>query len=69
MFVEADYRRKGIGERLVQTAMKFAKEKDAKFLQLETAKDNHTAQSLYETIAFKKQELDPDFLLYRIDVN
>ncbi len=69
LFVEANYRRKGIDEKLIQTAIKFAKEKDAKFLQLETAKDNYTAQSLYESIGFKKQELDRDLLLYRIEVN
>lgn len=68
LFVDSDYRKQGIGEELIKTAMSFAKGQGATFVQLETAIDNLTAQSLYETIGFKKQEPDNEFFLYRIDV-
>jgi ribosomal protein S18 acetylase RimI-like enzyme len=69
LFVDADHRKLGIGEGLIKTAMKFAKTQGATFLQLETSFDNFTAQSLYETIGFKKQEENKEFLLYKISIN
>lgn len=68
LFVDLDYRKQGIGEALIETAMNFAKTQGATFVQLETAVDNYTAQSLYETIGFKKQEPDKEFFLYKIDI-
>ncbi|WP_316786066.1 GNAT family N-acetyltransferase [Pedobacter frigiditerrae] len=68
LFVDSDYRKQGIGEELIKTAMSFAKGQGSTFLQLETAIDNLTAQRLYETIGFKKQEPDNEFFLYRINV-
>ena len=68
LFVVSDYRKQGIGEKLIKTAMNFAKIQGSTFVQLETAVDNFTAQSLYETIGFKKQELDNEFFLYKIDI-
>lgn len=68
LFVDLDYRKQGIGEALIKTAMDFAKNQGATFVQLETAVDNYTAQSLYETIGFKKQEPDNEFFLYKIDI-
>ena len=68
LFVDSDYRKQGIGEELIKTAMSFAKGQGSTFVQLETAIDNLTAQRLYETIGFKKQEPDNEFFLYRIDV-
>ena len=69
LYVDADYRKKGVGEKLIKTAMGFAKNHGATFLQLETAIDNYTAQSLYESIGFKKQENDTEFFLYKIEIN
>jgi ribosomal protein S18 acetylase RimI-like enzyme len=69
LFVDADYRKQGIGEALIKKAMDFAKQQGSTFVQLETAVDNYTAQSLYETIGFKKQENDTEFLLYKIAIN
>ncbi len=43
LYLNANHRRKGIGERLIQAAMDFAKEENAKFLRLETAVDIYTA--------------------------
>lgn len=68
LFVDVDYRKQGIGEKLIKTAMGFAKTQGSTFVQLETAVDNFTAQSLYETIGFKKQEPDNEFFLYKIDI-
>lgn len=68
LFVDNDYRKQGIGEKLIKTAMNFAKTQGSTFVQLETAVDNFTAQSLYEAIGFKKQEPDNEFFLYRIDI-
>lgn len=68
LYVDKEYRKQGIGEKLIQTAMNFAKENNAKFVQLSTAIDNYTAQSLYEQIGFKKQEPETDFYTYTINL-
>lgn len=69
LYVESDYRKRGIGEALIQTAMAFAKGEGASFVQLETAVDNYTAQSLYETIGFEKQEPEVGYFVYRIGLS
>lgn len=69
LYVAPEYRKKGIGEKLIRAAMQFAREQQAKFVQLETAMDNCTAQRLYESIGFVKQQPDPDFFVYRIGVD
>ncbi len=68
LYVEKDDRKQGIGEALIQTAMEFAKSEGATFVQLSTAIDNYTAQSLYERIGFIRQEPESDFYTYRISV-
>ena len=68
LFVEETQRKKGIGESLIKTAMDFARENGAKFVELSTAIDNHTAQSLYEQIGFRKLDPETDFFTYRMDV-
>ena len=68
VYVEPDFRKQGIGDALIKTAMNYAKESGAKFVQLETALNNFTAQKLYETIGFKKQEPGSDFYTYKIEV-
>ena len=68
LYVAKEYRKQGIGEKLIQTAMNFAKENNSKFVQLSTAVDNYTAQSLYEQIGFKKQEPETDFYTYTINL-
>ena len=69
LFVAIDYRKRGIGESLIRTAMDFAKKQGSTFVQLETAVDNYIAQGLYEAIGFKKQEHDTAFFLYKIAIN
>lgn len=68
LYVDSNYRKQGIGEALIKTAMEFAKKDGASYVQLETAVDNYTAQSLYEGIGFQKQEPDTECFLYRIPV-
>src|ERR1700749_5080579 len=47
LYVEADFRKQGIGEALIKAAMDFAREDGAAYVKLETAVDNFTAQKLY----------------------
>ena len=68
LYVDSDQRKQGVGEKLIKTAMDFAREDGSTFVQLSTAVDNFTAQSLYEQIGFKKQEPDTAFYTYRIAV-
>ena len=55
LFVNELARGKGVGERLMKTAIEFARETGAKGLLLETANDNAIAQRLYERIGFIKE--------------
>jgi ribosomal protein S18 acetylase RimI-like enzyme len=68
LYVDKEYRKQGIGEKLIAAVMTFAKENNAKLVQLSTAVDNYTAQSLYERIGFKKQEPETDFYTYTINL-
>ncbi|BAU55816.1 GNAT family N-acetyltransferase [Mucilaginibacter gotjawali] len=69
LYVDAAYRKQGVGEALIKTAMDFAAGENAVYLKLETAVDNYAAQSLYEAIGFKKQEPETGYLTYKIEVN
>ncbi len=69
LFVEPDYRNQGIGKRLIDSAMQFAKDDGATFVKLETAHDNKTAQSVYEGIGFNMYDPHDGFLTYKIDLN
>ena len=68
LYVDKEYRKQGIGEKLIKTAMNFAKENNAKFVELSTAVDKYTAQSLYKQIGFEKQNPETDFYTYRISL-
>lgn len=69
LYVDEPYRKQGVGKMLINYAMNFAKNNGSEFVQLETAYNNYTAQSLYEAIGFQKQQPSDDFLLYKIAVN
>lgn len=69
LFVEPDHRNQGIGKRLIDAAMQFAKDDGATFVKLETAKDNKTAQNVYEGIGFYMYDPHDGFLTYKIDLN
>lgn len=60
LYVDPKQQNKGIGEALLNRAIKFSKDKNSKGLALETAKDN-PAQKLYERMGWKK---DSKFLHY-----
>ncbi|MCO4293712.1 GNAT family N-acetyltransferase [Solitalea sp. MAHUQ-68] len=68
LYVDADHRKQGVGEQLIKTALQFAKEDGANYVELSTAIDNYTAQSLYEQIGFERQSVDSEFYTYRIKV-
>ncbi|MDB5159251.1 MAG: GCN5-related N-acetyltransferase [Mucilaginibacter sp.] len=69
LYVNPAYRKQGIGNKLIATATDFAKIGGAKFIQLETATDNYTAQHLYESVGFTKQAPDTEFIVYRKSVD
>lgn len=68
LFVEPNYRNQGIGKRLIDAAMQFAKDDGATFVKLETAHDNKTARSVYEGIGFNMYDPHDGFLTYKIDL-
>ncbi len=55
LFVKESARKKGFGEELLNAAIAFARETDAKGVSLETGKDNVKAQRLYEKIGFARE--------------
>lgn len=61
LFVVPEYRKKGIAERLINSAFDLAKQVGVIRVDLGTGKDNATAQRLYEKIGFVKDE---DFYAY-----
>lgn len=68
LYVKEAFRKEGLGRRLIETALDFAREQSASVLQLETAVDNYPAQRLYEAIGFKEQAPATDFFVYRYEV-
>ena len=52
LYVKKDYRKYGIGYKLMKKSEEFAKSIGAKGIELSTAKNNLTAQSLYEKIGY-----------------
>jgi len=52
LFVARDFRRLGAGQLLLNASSDFAKESGALRLELATAKDNVTAQRLYESLGY-----------------
>ncbi|MBO0355603.1 GNAT family N-acetyltransferase [Muricauda ruestringensis] len=69
LYVETRYRKMGVGEKLISTAMDFAQKRGSKFVELSTAVDNIIAQGLYERIGFQKQTPETDFYTYRINLD
>jgi ribosomal protein S18 acetylase RimI-like enzyme len=61
LFVSEEYRGQHIARRLLEAARQHAIETNAKGLSLSTAVDNFTAQKLYESFGYKK---DNDFYNY-----
>lgn len=65
LFVAPGWRKKGIGAGLIQAAIAHAREVGAKSLSLSTARTNTTAQSLYESLGWQR---DDHYLYYDFHV-
>ncbi len=64
LYVKKKYRKFGIGLSLMKKSEEFSKSIGAKSIELSTAKNNLTAQSLYEKIGYIR---DNDFYSYSFD--
>ena len=65
LFVTKEFRKQGIGECLMKKSQEYAKLIGAKSIELSTAKNNLTAQSLYERIGYIR---DNEFYSYSYDI-
>lgn len=65
LYVVPDWRKKGVGARLIRAAIAHARAVGAKGLSLSTARTNTTAQSLYEALGWQRDDhyLYYDFLV------
>ena len=61
LFVKKEFRKYGIGMKLMKKSEEYAESIGAKGIELSTAKDNLTAQSLYEKIGYIR---DNEFYSY-----
>lgn len=66
LYVADHARRQGIGEQLLEAARQHALATGACGLQLETARTNLTAQSLYERLGYVRDEV---YLTYWLDLS
>jgi GNAT superfamily N-acetyltransferase len=64
LFVTPAYRGRGIAASLLDAAKELARTTPAKWLLLQTGRDNTTAQRLYEKMGWQKES----DLFYRLDV-
>ena len=64
LYVKKNYRKFGVGLKLMKKSEEFAESIGAKAIELSTAKNNLTAQSLYEKIGYIR---DNDFYSYSFD--
>jgi len=56
LYVHTDYRKKGVGEALMEKAREFAAETKAKGIILETEKTNAQVQNLYDKLGYKRDK-------------
>ena len=56
LYVDKKYRKNGIGRKLMDKAKKLAKFKKIPNIELSTAKNNKKAQSLYESLDYKRDK-------------
>ena len=61
LFVRSEYRKKGIGAMLMDASKDFAKNNDITSIELSTAISNGTAQKLYESLGYER---DNEFYNY-----
>jgi ribosomal protein S18 acetylase RimI-like enzyme len=65
LFVKKECRKYGIGNKLMKKSEEYAKSIGAKGIELSTAKDNLTAQSLYKKIGYIR---DNEFYSYSFEL-
>ena len=65
LFVAPEVRRSGAGRALLERARELALETQARGLMLQTAVDNYTAQALYESAGWRREE---QFYTYNLSV-
>ncbi|GEK48904.1 N-acetyltransferase [Bisbaumannia pacifica] len=65
LYVKPEYRKHGVARKLMLAAEEHAIKSGKKRLELSTAKNNHSAQKLYESLGWVKDEV---FLCYSRDV-
>jgi GNAT superfamily N-acetyltransferase len=63
LFVTPAARGRGVGRRLMDRARQLAEDTGACGLELATAKTNHNAQALYESLGYRR---DDDFFRYEL---
>lgn len=66
LYVAEQARRQGVGEQLLEAARQHGLRTGACGLQLETARSNEAAQSLYERLGYVR---DAVYLTYRLDLS
>ena len=65
LYVKEIFRKKRIGRKLMNTAKKFAVKKKIKIIELSTAITNKKAQSLYESLEYKR---DKEYYNYYLEL-
>lgn len=63
LFVRPEARHKGVGRALMEAARVLAQESGADGLSLSTARDNHTAQALYESLGYRRDQVFLNYFL------
>lgn len=64
LFVAENYRRMGVAEQLMEAAFRYAEEQNARYLTLETAVKNVTAQALYEKVGMEVEDTVRHYIRY-----
>lgn len=57
LYVDEKFRQQGIGRKLMEKCYEYSEEKNARYITLETATDNHTAQKLYDQMGMQQEEM------------
>ena len=66
LYVDAEFRKQGLGRQLMEQATRYARESGAARLDLLTAKDNFPGQGLYESLGYVKT--NENFISYSLSV-